>query len=521
MGARVQAALEPESMAWKTFFLRNKPAAYLTDSTRGTNSVWQPLANLDQAKSNYGPIVYNKAPSIIKQLAFFVGDAGFQAGLQRYLKEHAYGNATWRDLLSAVEATSGKSLKSFGDQYILRAGMAEVETRLETADGRVSKLVLTQKPVRQLPGDPGGWWPMKVNVRLGYSGRPDAVLSAEFAGESAEVTGAVGLPAPDYVWANDGDYGYGLFLPDTKSAQWIEANVGSVEDGLLRALLWGALWDLARETRLAPKRFVEIALAATPKESDEQIGSYVSARAAIALTRYTPAADAAQLQPQWEALHASRAQDKGLAYGFRKASLDQLVETARTPAAIRRLRDYLSGAELFDGAPVKQLTRWNIVQRLVALGEPDAAQLLEAEKVHDKTPEAGRSAFIAGAAQPSAEVKKAYFARYLDDASLNEEWVSSSLSAFNDPDQAALTLPYLRPALDKLQWIQQHRRIFFLAAWINAFVRGQQSQKAVAEVDRFLSERPDLPIDIKRKVLEARDELERTVAIRRAAGADV
>jgi len=40
-------------------------------------------------------------------------------------------------------------------------------------------------------------------------------------------------------------------------------------------------------------------------------------------------------------------------------------------------------------------------------------------------------------------------------------------------------------------------------------------------VDRFLAGQPGLPIDIRRKVLEARDELERTVAIRHAAGAAV
>ena len=43
--------------------------------------------------------------------------------------------------------------------------------------------------------------------------------------------------------------------------------------------------------------------------------------------------------------------------------------------------------------------------------------------------------------------------------------------------------------------------------------------EALATVDRLLADHPELPIDIRRKVLQARDELERTVAIRRAAGA--
>ncbi len=104
---------------------------------------------------------------------------------------------------------------------------------------------------------------------------------------------------------------------------------------------------------------------------------------------------------------------------------------------------------------------------------------------------------------------------------LNEEWVSASLSAFNDPRQTALSKPYLGPALAQLEWIRAHRRIFFLPGWVNAFIGGQQDTEALAEVDRFLASQSSLPIDIRRKVLEARDALERTVAVRRAAGASV
>jgi aminopeptidase N len=183
------------------------------------------------------------------------------------------------------------------------------------------------------------------------------------------------------------------------------------------------------------------------------------------------------------------------------------------------LREYLAGTRPFDGAAVKQPTRWSIVQRLLALGEPDAPALLQAEVRRDSTPEAARRAFVARAAAPDAAVKAEYFRRYLDDPALNEEWVTASLGAFNDAAQTRLTLPYLRPSLERLTWIRDNRRIFFLPSWINAFVRGQQSAEALAVVDRLLAESPDLPPDVRRKVLQARDELERTVAIRRAAGA--
>ncbi|HET7234790.1 MAG TPA: M1 family aminopeptidase [Longimicrobium sp.] len=520
MAARMQNELRPGSEAWKTFYLRNKPLAYGVDVTRGTTPVWQELGNLDLAKSNYGPIVYNKAPSVIKQLSFLVGDTAFRAGLHGFLTSHAYANATWQDLLASIQQASGTSLQRFGEQYILRAGMPRVDTRLEMDGAMVRSLVLTQRIARPLEGDPGGWWPMKVNVRLGYHDRPDVILPAQFNGDSVLVQGAAGLPVPDYVWPNDGDYGYGLFFPDERSAAWIADHVGEVKDGLLRAMLWGALWDLVRDTRLPPARFAEIALRELPREADEQIASLILDRGATALTRYASSADAARLYPAWERVLAERARDARLGYGMRKESLDMLVATARTPEARAILREYLAGTRKFDGAAVRQPTRWSIVQQLLSLGEPQARALYDAEVRRDSTPEAARRAFVAAVAAPDTAVKAAYFRRYLDDPTLNEEWVTASLGAFNDPDQARLTLPFLRPSLERLEWIRDNRRIFFLPSWINAFIRAQSSPEALATVDRLLEEHPELPIDIRRKVLQARDELERTVAIRRAAGAE-
>jgi aminopeptidase N len=73
IAAKAQWSLDSTTGAWKTFYQSNKPAAYGVDQTTGTNSLWQRLDNLDQAKSNYGPIVYNKAPSVLKQLNYLVG----------------------------------------------------------------------------------------------------------------------------------------------------------------------------------------------------------------------------------------------------------------------------------------------------------------------------------------------------------------------------------------------------------------------------------------------------------------
>lgn len=518
MAARIQADLQPDSQAWTTFALGVKIPAYRTDATRGTRPLWQALDNLDAAKSNYGPIVYNKAPAVIKQLAHYVGEAGFRAGLHLFLTRHALGNATWRDLLGAVAEASGVDLARFGRQWMLRAGMPLVETHVTTAAGRITALTLTQRPARALPGDPGGFWPMQVKVRLGYPDGTDVVLDARFDGATLALPGAVGLPRPAYVFANDEDHGYGLFLPDAESLAWIERHAGSIADPLLRALLWGAAWDAVRECRLDPARFIRAGLRDLPAERDEQISRALLARAGQAIEIYLPAHRAAPLRQAWEGALIARMRDAALGYGLAKDALGQLIATAQTPLALDAFRALLAGQPGPGGAPIGQPTRWSIVRRLITLATPDASAALAAEIARDHSTEAAHDAFVAGAATADAAAKHALFLRFFDDAALNEAWVADCLAAFNPVTQSALTLPLLRPALDRLEWIRQNRRIFFLPAWIDAFIGGQSSAAALAVVDGWLAAHAGLSRDIRAKVLTARDELARTIRIRDFAG---
>jgi aminopeptidase N len=516
MAARIQEDLHPGTDAWKTFYLRNKPLAYAVDVTAGTTPVWQELPNLDLAKGAYGPIVYNKAPAILRQLEFLVGEDAFRAGLQLFLRRHAYANATWRDLLAAIETASGTRLRHFGEQYMLRAGIPLIETELAfDASGAVRDLVLTQRPARALPGDPGGWWPARLRVRLGYMDREDVILDVALTGPRTVVRGARGLPPPDFVFANDGDYGYGIFLPDPRSAAWLLQHASRLEDDLLRAMAWGALWDMVREARLPPALFVDAALRAYAAERDEQVSGQLLGRISYALARYIPAGTARETASRrLESLLLQRVDDASLSYDLRRAALDALIATAHSPQAIARLRAYLADGRQFDGRPLGQPSRWAAVARLLALDETGAAALYRSEQTRDTTAEAARMAFIAGAAVPNAATKRLYFGRYLEDTALNEEWVTASLGAFNHERHAELSLPFLRPALEAAPWLRENRRIFFLPRWLDAFIGGHASHEALRIVDEFLHGQPDLPPDVRRRVLQARDELVRAVTIR-------
>ncbi len=102
----------------------------------------------------------------------------------------------------------------------------------------------------------------------------------------------------------------------------------------------------------------------------------------------------------------------------------------------------------------------------------------------------------------------------VNDPALNEEWVTASLGAFNDPLHRELVLPYLDRALERSVWLRDNRRIFFLPAWLNSFIGAQVSPAALARIDQYLADNPGLPDDVRRRILLPRDQLERVVQVR-------
>ena len=515
LAAKALAELEPGSDAWKTFYQSNKPVAYGVDQTSGTTPLWQQMQNLDQAKSAYGAIVYNKAPSVLKQLNFLVGDTAFQQGVREFLATHSYANATWQDLLGAIGKASGSDLLGgFGQHFMLRPGMPIVETRLTVQHGAIIALELVQHPAQPALSGTAAW-PMRTEVLLAYGAAPPVKLAVTLSGPITAVAAARGRPAPLFVFPNAGDYGYFLSLLDTLSVGALEHGALSrVADGLLRAMLWGALWDQVRAARLAPERFARLVLSELPRELDEQIVPVLLGRLERTVKAYLAPEHAGELRATAEAELWDLSRDRARSYGVRRATLEAFISLAATPAAIAKMKTLLT-ADSAAGEPLRDPTRWSVVDRLLVLNDSAATGALAVQTARDTTPDGRRRAFIAGAARPSAAVKADYFRRWFADRSLNEDWASGSLGVFNTLEHQALTLPYLRPALDSLPYIQANRRIFFLGAWLGSFLGGQTSSAALAIVQRYLADHPDLPKDLRQKVLQNADELERTVRIRR------
>lgn len=509
MAYKTLAALRPDDNIWQRFYQSIKPAAYGIDETQGTTPIYQDIPNLKDAKSAYGAIVYSKAPGVLKQLNYVLGDDAFQKGLQIYLAQHRYGNATWSDLIGAFQTASGRDLTAWAEMWIRHRGMPRVDTQWSCDGGRLRSLRLTQTAV--LGGD--DVWPIATEIALGYPDGRVSKVRAELMTRSTEVRlGREPGPCPAWVFANNDDHAYGLFLLDAKSQETVMQQVGATPDLFRRTLLWGALWDAVREAQLDPSEYTKRALDALPQERDELLAASLLGRTQTAVHRYVNATAQKELLAQGATLAIDRMlhdEDHDLRIvGFR--SLSGFGAQGVGEAAMKQL---LAGQIRIPGVELRQQDRWSLVTALIAYGDPEATTYFDAEQKRDPSGDGRKFAYVAQAARPDAATKAHYFDDYLHDPQQPEDWISSSLGAFNSWNQAELTAPFLQPALAALDQVKRERKIFFLVGWLDAFLDGQQSKASLNVVQQYLATANPDP-DLRLKILQSMDELQRTVRIR-------
>ena len=509
MAYRTLDQLKPDEHVWQRFYLSIKPAAYAIDSTLGTTPIYQDIDNLQNAKSAYGAIVYSKAPGLLRQLAFILGDEHFRDGLRIYLKEHQYGNAEWNDLVRAFERASGRRLTAWADAWIRRRGMPQVDVSWNCSDGRLTQLSLRQHNVL----NEGGIWPITTQLLLAYANSAPLHVRAELESASADVPAAEGKPCPAFVFANDQDYAYGRFLLDSSSQSAVEKNLGGIDDLFERTLLWGSLWDSVREAQLEPRNYLSLTQKLLPSEKDESLAQSLTGHAVTALHRYVSHTTRTELLPDFEKLAYDRmlnAQEQGL----RIVWFRTFRAFAETAFGRNGLKELLNGKLQVPGVQLRPLDRWSMVTALIALNDEQGDKIFASERERDHSGDGLKYAYVAEAARPDAGSKKKYFDDYLHNTDRPEDWVEQSLAAFNYWNESELTAPYLESALNALPQVKRERKIFFVLAWLGAFINGQQSAQADDQVHQWLRT-GNVDPDLRLKVLEVVDELDRTVKIRK------
>ena len=357
-------------------------------------------------------------------------------------------------------------------------------------------------------------WPQRLSVVLGYTDRMEA-LPITVAARTTTLRQAIGKPAPLCVLPNGAGLGYGLFVLDATSRGYLIAHVEDIPDPLTRGSAWVTLWDNMLEGHVTPAAFIDAAVRAAPRESDEQNRQRILLYLVRGFWRYLPQAERLRRAPALE--FTLRAGLASASTSSQKAAwFNAFRDSVLTSEGVAWLQRVWSRAEAVPGLTFAETDEIVMALELAVREAPGWARTLEEQQARTENPDRqARLAFVAPALSADPDVRAQAFERFRRlENRRREPWVVESLAYLNHPLREADARRFLRPGLELLREIQQTGDIFFPTRWTEALLGGHRSPEAAAIVREFLAGEPRYPERLRWTVLSATDELFRAQAKR-------
>jgi aminopeptidase N len=492
------------------FLLQHAPGAYDVDRTDGANPIRQPLANLADAGSLYGAIIYQKAPVVMRQLELLLGEDAFRDGLREYLAAYAYGNADWTDLVERLDRRTPADLAAWSRAWVEEPGRPTIRTDLRMEGGTIASLVLRQEDPRGRPIV----WPARLRTLIQAGGRVHAVDVA-LDGREAVVAQAAGLPAPQWVLPDGRGLAYGFFDLDEGTRAYLVRELHALPDALTRGVAMVALWESMLEGDVAPSAVLRTLSAALTRETDELNLQQMLDYARTAFWRFTPPDDRPAASARLErVLRAGLARARTTS--GRAAWFTALRGLAMTPQTVAWLEQVWRRRVTIPGLPLSELDEAELAADLAIREVPGARGILEGQLGRLTNPDRrARFAFVMPALSPDPADRDRFFETLRDPANrAREAWVLDAARYLHHPLRAAASRKHVRPALELVRDIQRTGDIFFPKRWADATLSGYQSVQTAAEVRAFIDELPgDYPPRLRWALVASADPLFRAARL--------
>ncbi|KAK4989358.1 hypothetical protein LTR66_007080 [Elasticomyces elasticus] len=114
--------LHPDWNVWGQFVTESMQMAFQLDSLRTSHPIEVPVRDALEVDQIFDHISYLKGSSVIRMLSAHLTVDTFLLGVSNYLKAHKYGNATTKDLWSALSEASGQDVNAFMEPWIRKIG---------------------------------------------------------------------------------------------------------------------------------------------------------------------------------------------------------------------------------------------------------------------------------------------------------------------------------------------------------------------------------------------------------------
>lgn len=427
--------------AWTTFANVEKAWAYRQDQLPSTHPIAADIPDMQAVEVNFDGITYAKGASVLKQLVAYVGLDNFLAGVRDYFAEHAWGNTELKDLLNALERTSGRDLSSWSKEWLETAWVNTLRPEFEVSGGRFTKFEVLQDAPADYPTL------RSHRIAVGLYALTDGKLTRtkrvelDVLGARTNVAQLIGEERPDLVLLNDDDLTYAkIRLDDDSLRTLVDGGIAVFTESLPRALCWSAAWDMTRDGEMSTRDYVKLVVSGVGTVADLTVLQTVLRQARQALQQYADPA----WRPEGLALLAAKLRSlfDSAAPGsdHQLAFLQAFAPVAASEEDLGLLRGILDGSSVPEGLTVDTDLRWSLVHALVSAGQL-AEAAIDAELERDPTATGERSAAQCRAAVPTAEAKAAAWERIVG-GKLANHIARTTIGGFQDARHPELLEPF-------------------------------------------------------------------------------
>lgn len=480
------------------FLINHYPSSYSVDRTKGANPIEQELDNMKNAGTLYGAIIYHKAPIVMNNLEKLIGDEKLKEGLQQYLSDNLYGNASWDDLITILDSKTSKDLKTWSNAWVYESGMPEyILQKAHDQNDKVISAIIEQKD----PQQKGRLWSQSIKTMV----KENSTIY-HYQTELSDTFNVIDLynikGQIDYILPNSNGFGYGYFQIDPESLTSILTDAQNLDNPVSRCAIYISLWENMLNKNLKPINLFNSYMASLKEENNAQntvlLLGYIKSLFWMFLTEKEQQDVHAEVENElWSAIIETNNPS------IKSSMFKAYYSISTSEESLKNIYEIWNKEKLIDGLSLSENDFTALALELALKNPFKSKEIVEKQSTRITNEEKQkRFNFI-----QQAIIDRDHFFEILKSEKNREKepWVIDALYYLHHPLVHRESIKYIKPSLKLLEEIQITGDIFFPKRWLDATFSGHSTIDAVTEINLFLNENPNYPKNLENKILQSSD----------------
>ena len=479
------------------FLINHYPASYTIDRTKGANPIGQKLDNMKNAGTLYGSIIYHKAPIVMNHLEIIMGEEKLQLGLQEYLSQNKYDNASWDELIQILNPKTDFDLNTWSKSWVYESGMPNYMIhRAYNTDNKLLSVIIEQTNPSK-----GVQWTQNIEAILAKN-----FINDNYNIELTDTFNVIELDKPeayaDFIFPNSNGLGYGYFKLDSISKEKILKQLPQIKDPVLRCSMYISLWENMLNKNILPNELIRAFIKSLKIERNAQNANLILGYSETIFWKFLTIKQRESISNELESFLWEKTNTESIK-SIKSSFFKAYCNIANSNESLNKLYKIWNNEIVINDLNLSENNFNDIAFELAIKDYENKFEILnnQLNRIENKEKKE-RFNFI-----KNAIVDRDNFFNSLKDENNREKepWVIDALYYLHHPLKSSESVKYIRPSLDLLEELQITGDIFFPKQWLDATFSGHSSIDAVTEINLFLNKTPDFPENLKNKILQSTD----------------